>query len=92
MYNELAKQVSNVITGFSLQLSDIETLLYDLSSSTRGIGGVKHAFKAEDLPSYKWKKQQSFKDFEEHKEETEEEKLQRHKAFFEELKKSFKGK
>jgi hypothetical protein len=92
LYNEIAKQVSNVLTGFSLQLSDIETLLFDISSSTRGIGGLKQAFKIDDLPSSKWKKQQSFKDFEEVKEETEEEKLERHRKFFSELKNTFKGK
>lgn len=92
IYNEIFKQLSDVITGFSLQLSDIETLIYDISSSSRGIGGVKHIFKVSDLPSSKWKKQQSFKDFEEVKEENEEEKLERHRKFFSELKNTFKGK
>lgn len=84
------QEFSNMFEFFAYESADIKTLLYDLSSSTRGIGGCKQSFSTESLPSYQRVKQKQLEEMKEStKEETREEKLERHRKFFEELKKSF---
>ena len=84
------KELSNMFEFFSYETADIKTLLYDITSSTRGIGGCKQTFNIENLPSFKKEKKKRLEQMKESTEtETYEQKLERHRKFFEELKQSF---
>lgn len=100
--NQQSKSVQEVISsGFeqtfkmfeylSYELADLKIILFDISSSVRGLGGVKKSFDPKELPSAardrKTKAELEQKAIEN---ETPEQKLERHKAFFEELRNSFK--
>ena len=80
------KEFRNTFEYFAYEMADMKTLLYDLSSCTRGLSGVKTRFNINDLPSVKNRK---IENKEPDKNESEEEKRERHKRFFEELKQSF---
>ena len=69
-------------------IADLKTLLFDISCCVRGIGGLKKPFNADDLPSSKAHRKINLEP--ENKTETEEERLERHKKFFAELKNSLK--
>ena len=83
-YKEIFKMYEQTQYG----IADIKTLLFDISCCVRGIGGLKKPFNAEDLPSSKAHRKINLEP--ENKTETEEERLERHKKFFAELKNSLK--
>lgn len=64
-------------------------ILFDIDACTRGLCGSKKTFDIDLLPSIK--KRKSENKLEENKEETEEERLERHERFFEGLKSLVKG-
>lgn len=66
------------------EVADIKSLMFDISCCTRGLCGVKQAFDYRELPSHKKNIHIQNK-----VDETEEQRLQRHKRFFEGLKASF---
>ena len=68
------------------QIADIKALIYDISNSTRGVCGVKKPFNYKELPSYAKTKQSEQKCIQN---ETEEQRLQRHRRFFEQMKKAY---
>lgn len=87
---KISDEIIEVINYFSYEMADLKTLLFDLNGCVRGIGGSKQGFKVENLPSMKKANKEKNKLLMEGKEnETPEEKLARHKAFFESLKSSF---
>jgi hypothetical protein len=93
LVEKLFKEGSDVITYFSYEIADLKTLLLDLGSSVRGIGGCKQGFNVDNLPSVKRCQAEKNKILNQSVEnETETQKLERHKAFFENLKNSFKDK
>ena len=88
LIKKIFKEVSEAVNYFAYEAADIKAFLYDLSSSTRGLAGVKKGFDLKSLPSavhYNKKKEE-----EAPRNETHEEKLERHRRFFKELKESFK--
>lgn len=88
---KITDEIVELITYFSYEIADLKTLLFDVDGSVRGIGGCKQTFKVDELPSVKRAKIEKNKLLtESNKDETPEEKLARHKAFFENLKSSFK--
>lgn len=65
------------------QFADIKTLFMDIDCGVRGLGGCKQPFNYKSLPSYdKYNKNNEIIP----ENETEEERLIRHKRFFESLK------
>lgn len=83
-YKEIFKMYEQTQYG----IADLKTLLFDISCCVRGIGGLKKPFNADDLPSSKAHRKINLES--ENKTETEEERLERHKKFFAELKNSLK--
>ena len=73
------------------EFADIKTLLFDISSCARGIGGSKKTFNIKELPSNnrdrKLKEEAEQKAIEN---ETPEERIERQRRFFEDLKITFK--
>lgn len=66
------------------EVADIKSLIYDISCCTRGLCGVKQAFNYKELPSHKKNIHIQVK-----VDETEEQRLQRHKRFFEQMKRAY---
>lgn len=66
------------------QLADIKSLLFDIDSACRGIGGVNKPFDYNKLPSNKKNNVQNY--ITATKEQTEEQRLERHRRFFAGLK------
>ena len=66
------------------QIADIKSLMFDISCCTRGLCGVKQAFNYKDLPS-----QRKNNIIEHKRDQTEEQRLQRHKRFFEQMKAAY---
>lgn len=62
---------------------DLKYILLDIDSCVRGIGGLKKTIDYKNLPSIKAKNE----DIDPQREETPEERLERHKKFFDSLKK-----
>lgn len=90
---KVTEDLVQIVNYFSYEVADLKTLLFDLDSGVRGLGGCKQSFKVEDLPSIKKSKEEKDKLLLQGREnESNEEKLARHKAFFEELKKTFNNK
>lgn len=78
------KNKADTLEYMSYNFADVKTLLLDIDGGVRGLGGCKKPFDLKDLPSYeKYNKNNSFIAPEN---ETEEERLARHRAFFESLK------
>ena len=77
------KNYNQLIEYFGYQVADLKTLLYDISSCVRGIGGIKKSFDVKLLPS---NKEEEKIIIETNENETPEERLERHKKFFQSLK------
>lgn len=88
--NGLIKETVEIIKIFLYEMNDLKVLILDLDSVTRGIGGAKKPFDLNNLPSVKAKNTISSENTEAIP-ETVEEKEERHKKFFEDLKSSFKS-
>lgn len=88
--NSLIKEFQSWIEFISAEIADIKLLTYDVSSCVRGIGGVKQSFNINNLASVKLSKEHKTLLIEPKKEETEEERLQRHREFFQSLRDSYK--
>lgn len=71
---------------FAYETADLKNLLFDIDSACRGIGGVKQVFDYKSLPSSK-KKQQEY--IQVQPEQSEAQRLQRHKRFFEQMKRAY---
>lgn len=87
------EEVSKFAEYFMYETADLKTILFDVSASVRGIGGVKTILKPQDLPSFK--RDKNLKDEMQAKlleNETDADKKTRHKEFFEQLKNSFNNK
>lgn len=75
----------------SYETADLKSLLFDISSSVRGIGGLKKTYNPKDLPSNS--RDRKIREEAEQKaieNETPEERIERQRRFFEELKRTFK--
>jgi hypothetical protein len=85
------KETFKMFEFLSYETADLKTLLFDISSCVRGIGGAKKTFNPKDLPSNgrdrKIKEEAEQKAIEN---ETPEERRARQRRFFEELKRTFK--
>lgn len=88
--NGLIKETVEIIKIFLYEINDLKVLILDLDSVTRGIGGAKKPFDLNILPSVKAKNTISSENTQTIP-ETAEEKEERHKKFFEDLKASFKS-
>lgn len=84
------KEVSKMFDYLIYESADLKTLLFDISSSVRGIGGVKTTFNPKDLPSNNRDKKLKEEEMKAVENETPEEREERHRKFFEELKAAFK--
>lgn len=87
-YHEMIfKFIQELVEYFQYEIVDIKTLILDADGFIRGQGGVKHPFNPKDLPSYKHRHNidQSIQ-VEPLTGETDEERLKRHREFFETLK------
>jgi hypothetical protein len=77
----------------SYEFADLKTILFDISSCVRGLGGVKQSFDPKELPSRaRDKKLKAELEEKEIENETPEQRKERHRKFFEELKETFKNK
>jgi hypothetical protein len=87
------KEVFKMFDYLTYDMADLKTILFDISSCVRGIGGAKKLFDPKELPSNnrdrKLKEEAELKAIEN---ETPEQRKERHKKFFEELKDAFKNK
>jgi hypothetical protein len=85
------KETFKMFEYFTYEFADLKTILFDISSCIRGIGGVKKTFDPKELPSNnrdkKLKEEAELKAIEN---ETPEQRKERHRKFFEELKEAFK--
>ena len=82
------KNYSDLFNYFAYEIMDLKYILLDLDACVRGLGGCKKTMDYKNLPSIKAKKE----DIDPQKEETPEERLERHKKFFASLKKLAKNK
>lgn len=80
MMETIINQSSKLIEYYTYELADIKFILFDISSSVRGIGGVKSCLKPSDLPSYEKHKEKTINEI-----ESKEEKEKRHLEFFKNL-------
>jgi hypothetical protein len=62
MMETIINQSSKLIEYYTYELADIKFILFDISSSVRGIGGVKSCLKPSDLPSYEKHKEKTIND------------------------------
>lgn len=70
-------------------MADVKYILLDIDAAVRALGGCKKVLNTDNLPSVRHKNKITL---EEVKNETEEERLERHKKFFSELKTMFSNK
>lgn len=90
MVQQAVKDFSTIVEYYSYEIADLKLLLFSIDACCRGLGGSKKIFDVNDLPSQQ--KNNKLKITNELKEETQEQRLQRHKRFFEGMKKSFVNK
>lgn len=87
------KEMFNLFEHLFYETADLKTILFDISSCVRGLGGVKKSFDPKDLPSVqKDRKEQAEREAKERENETPEERLERQKKFFEMLRNTFNNK
>lgn len=84
-YEYISKELSNLFEYYSYEIADVKTILFDIDGCTRGLCGSKRPFDLNNLPSQK-KRNTVVVDDDIKQTETEEERLERHKRFFEGLK------
>lgn len=82
----MMKQLSQIVECFVYQCADLKYILLNLESGVRGIGGVKQVLNVKDLPSMK---RHSKMEIQAKADQTEEQRLQRHKRFFESMKQAY---
>lgn len=90
MIQQSVKDLAKIVEYYSYEIADLKTLLFSIDACCRGLAGSKKIFDVNDLPSQQ--KNNKLKITNELKNETQEQRLQRHKRFFEGLKKSFVNK
>lgn len=73
-----------------LELIDLKVLFFDVDGMVRGLGGIRKSFNVSDLPSEKHRRSVQIEHIRET--ETPEERLKRHREFFETLKALSKNK
>lgn len=82
------KQMQQIVECFVYQFADLKFILLNIESGVRGLGGVKQQFNLKNLPSVQRDKKQLIEQ-KQNQEQTEEMRLQRHKRFFEQMKKAY---
>lgn len=93
IFEKVYKDIIEIVQYFSFEIADLKMLLFDLDAGVRGLGGSKVAFNVKDLPSYKKSMDEKNKlSLSTVENETPEERRERHRKFFEELKEAFKNK
>ena len=78
------KNLTELFTYFAYEIMDLKYILFDIDGCVRGLGGCKQPINYNNLPSIKAKHEDI--EIDPQKEETEEERLERHKRFFASLK------
>jgi hypothetical protein len=84
MYEHISVELRDLFEYYSYEIADVKTILFDIDGCARGLAGAKKPFDINKLPSYK--KANTVKVEEQRRTETEEQRLERHKRFFEGLK------
>ena len=76
--------INELFNYFAYEIADLKYILLDINNACRGLGGCKKVFDVDSLQSVKYNKEKI--NLDQVKEETEEQRLERHKKFFKDLK------
>lgn len=80
--------MKQIVECFVYQFADLKFILLNIDCGVRGLGGVKQQLNIKNLPSVQRDKKQLIEQ-KQNQEQTEEMRLQRHRRFFEQMKKAY---